>query len=269
MLGNDLSQFFSGEKLYGNDFTAEQIIEWFHDEAEGYSGLGAKDRTVYEYKYHALNILHGFRFFVGRNFSSALGIGSAYGDEFIPIKYFIEKVSILDPSDSFADVSKLLNIPTSYFKPNPIGDIAFHDNSFDFISCLGVLHHIPNVQHVLNECYRCLSKDGVMLLREPITSMGDWRKRRVGLTKRERGIPVKIMDKFIQDCGFKILNRAFCNFPVLPIVADNLGIAAYNNTIITKLDSILSVIFSWNVTYHRTNFFRKLAPASVYYVLSK
>jgi SAM-dependent methyltransferase len=266
---DEFSHYLSGEKLYGDDFTQEEINEWFADEAEGYAGLGARDKALYSYSYHKLNQIHAFRFLKERRFEKALGIGSAYGDEFKPIIKNIQQITILDPSDAFSDVNVIWNVPCGFQKPNPSGDLAFESEHFDLITSLGVMHHIPNVSHVLSECYRCLGMKGFMLLREPITSMGDWRKPRIGLTKRERGIPLQLLDRIIKDAGFLIMRRSLCNYPVLPILANKFGIEAYNNAIITRVDALLSFAFSWNIKYHRVKFFEKLAPASVYYVLTK
>ena len=265
----DELSYFSGEKLYGDDFTVEEIYEWFSDEAEGYANLGSKYKVQYSYGYHQLNRYHGFRFLAGRHFDNALGIGSAYGDEFQPVAKSISKVTILDPSDAFADTKEILSVPCSYQKPNPDGDMEFESNNFDLIFSLGVMHHIPNVSHVLNECNRCLIKGGIMLLREPITSMGDWRKPRNGLTKRERGIPLHLMDKIIKNAGFTTMHRSLCNFPLIPKITNKFGVAAYNNLALTVVDSLFSQAFSWNVKYHRLNIFEKIAPASAYYVLTK
>ncbi len=96
------------------------------------------------------------------------------------------------------------------------------------------------------------------------------RKQRTRLTKRERGIPIQILDEIIRNVGFKIKHRSLCNFPLIPKMANKLGITAYNNTAITIADSFLSQIFSWNIIkYHRTKLHEKFAPASVYYVLEK
>ena len=72
-----MSAYFSGEKLYGDDFDQIAIQRWFADEAEGYADLGAKDRESYRYGYHALNWLHGFRHLDrNRRFSRAMsGLG--------------------------------------------------------------------------------------------------------------------------------------------------------------------------------------------------
>ncbi len=134
-------------------------------------------------------------------FNEALGIGSAYGNEFMPIAQNIKQVTILDPSDAFSDVKEIYETPCKYIKPNPNGNMPFETNQFDLVTSMGVMHHIPNVSHVMSECYRCLNKGGIMLLREPIASMGDWRKLRTGLTKRERGIPLQILNEIIRNVG--------------------------------------------------------------------
>lgn len=265
----EIGSYLSGEKLYGDDFSLDQIREWFQDEAEGYADLGAKQKSHYSYHYHQLNKLHGFRHLRGRRFQRALGIGSAYGDEFRPIASRISQITVLEPSDSFLENADIYGTPCHYRKPQVCGNIEFESEYFDLITSLGVMHHIPNVSHVLSECYRCLSKGGIMLLREPITSMGDWRKPRPGLTKRERGIPLKLLDKLPVTIGFRIAHRSLCNFPLIPRLANIVGISAYDNLTLTLIDGILSKAFYFNYRYHRTRMFDRLAPASVYYVLEK
>ena len=148
--------YFSGEKLYGDDFTIEKIQEWFADESEGYADLGAKEKGHYHYAYHQLNHRLAFRLMQKKCFHEVLGIGSAYGDEFMPIAQKIKKITILDPSDAFSDNKDIRGTPCKYIKPNPSGDMPFQDKQFDLITSLGVMHHIPNVSHVMSECYRCL-----------------------------------------------------------------------------------------------------------------
>lgn len=266
---DEFTSYLHGERLYGDDFSAEDIHQWFMDEAEGYANLGAREKAAYKYGYHRLNIHHAFRHLKGTHFNTALGIGSAYGDEFIPIIEQISQIFILDPSDAFADVGEIFATPCSYIKPNPEGTMPFEDNQFDLITSLGVMHHIPNVSYVMSECFRCLNRNGIMLLREPIVSMGDWRKPRHGLTKRERGIPIDILDNIIGRLGFKIRRRAFCVFPLIPKITNKLNISAYNNSLITSTDALLSRAFSWNTKYHRIKIHEKLGPASTYYILSK
>lgn len=266
---HEIQDYLSGKYLYGDDFSHDQIIEWFKDEEEAYANLGAMDEDNYAYGYHKLNVYNGFQFLNNKKFDEVLGFGSAYGDELKPIIKKIEKITILDPSDAFSNTKEVFKTPCSYVKPNSSGDMPFTSKRFDLITCFGVMHHVPNVSYVMSECYRCLNDDGVMLLREPIVSMGDWTKPRAGLTKRERGIPIAILDSLIFDIGFSIKKRSFCNFPIVPKIANRLGTSAYNNYTLTIIDSILSRLFSFNVKYHRTKAYEKFGPASVFYVLEK
>jgi SAM-dependent methyltransferase len=268
-MADDLAPYFAGKQLYGDDFSIEQIREWFADEAEGYADLGAREKPEYSYGYHRLNQFHAFNLLRGRQFDHALGIGSAYGDEFRPIATQIRRITILDPSEAFAGVTEIFGTPCTHQKPEVSGDIAFGSGSFDLIVSLGALHHIPNVSHVISECYRCLRPKGLMILREPILSMGDWRKPRIGLTRRERGIPAEILDGIVRRAGFTVRRRSLCDFPPIPRVAGKFGLAAYNNYVLTLMDALVSRAFSWNIKYHRTRLHEKLAPSSAFYVLEK
>lgn len=268
-MAEDLSVYLSGEKLYGDDFTPEQIAEWFHDEKEGYADLGSKNRDAYQYAYHELNRMHGYRHLGTRRAHNVLGFGSAYGDEFLPIAGRIDFLTILDPSDVFAERDHVLNIPCKHVKPDVSGRLPFRDGSFDLIVGLGVMHHIPNVSYVMSECFRSLADDGIMLIREPIVSMGDWSKPRAGLTKRERGIPLDLLEKLIRKSGFTVRQRSLCVFPLIPRLAKMLGVAAYNDGALTLLDAMLSRIFSFNAKYHRVNLLEKIGPVSAYFVLTK
>jgi len=61
-MSNDLTEYFAGTKLYGDDFSTKDIEAWFKDETDAYAELGAKDRSTYHYAYTALNEHHGYRF---------------------------------------------------------------------------------------------------------------------------------------------------------------------------------------------------------------
>tara|TARA_R110002096_G_scaffold418286_2_gene622282 strand:+ start:807 stop:1616 length:810 start_codon:yes stop_codon:yes gene_type:complete len=268
-MSENMSKYFLGKELYGDEFSLEEIEDWYEDEAEGYANLGASDKAKYKYIYDELNKWHGFKYILKKNFNEVLGVGSAYGHEFEPIINRIDKITILDPSESFSNATEILGSPCKYVKPNADGNMPFDDYQFDLITSLGVMHHIPNVSHVMSECYRCLNKGGVMLLREPIISMGDWTKPRKGLTRRERGIPINIIGRIVRDIGFDIKHESLCFFPLVMMLSNKVGVAAYDNYIVTMADALLSRVFSWNIKYHRTKFHEKFAPTSIYYVLEK
>lgn len=263
-----MDEYLSGRKLYGDDFSLPEIQKWYEDEREGYATLGDKSRASYTYEYHALNRLHGFRFIRGKRFRSALGFGSAYSDEFLPIVGQVDHITVLEPSDAFR-VADVGGVPCDYVKPSVDGLMPFENGSFDLELCLGVLHHIPNVTAVVKELYRCLSQDGYLLLREPIDSRGDWSKPRRRATKRERGIPLHILDAITAGAGFRVVSRRLCVCPPIPKICLRLGVHPFNCPVATRIDAVVSRLLRGNVRYHATRFFHKIRPTSVYFVLAK
>lgn len=268
-MSDENQDYFSGKYLYGDDFDQHQIQAWYEDEKEGYSGIKSESGEAYSYVYHSLNRMHGFRHLNDCRFERVLGIGSAYGNEFIPIKDKIGHLTILDPSESFSLSSSLDGIPCDYRRPAVDGTLEFPDDAFDLIVCFSTLHHIPNVSYVLKECARCVSDGGSMLLREPIVSMGDWNFPRRGLTKRERGIPRLLLKKFVTNAGFTIAQENLCDFPPIGRLGQKLGVETYNNLPFTVADYLLSKVFAFNTSYHRQSLVSKIGPASIFLVLDR
>ena len=246
----------------------EAVEEWFHDEEEGFANLGAKNRAQYQYEYHAWNHAHGFQYLPETRFSHVLSIGGAYGEELHPLLYRTDRVTILEPCEAFF-ATEIMGVPVEYVKPRVSGKMPFLDEAFDLITCFGCLHHIPNVSTVIGEAFRCLRDSGFALIREPIISMGDWRKPRRGLTRRERGIPLPIFREIIGTAGFTILKQTQCGFSLIPRLGTLLKGHVYNSTTAVKLDTILSRLFAWNDRYHPVTPWQKLKPTAVAYVLRK
>lgn len=263
-----MDDYFSGRKLYGDDFSPEEIDAWFADEAEGYFALTKDSEDEYSYGYHELNKRHGYSALPNRKFAHVLGIGSAYGEELRPILTRCERISILEPSDGFKNAA-LDGVPLKYFKPVASGEMPFAKCSVDLITCFGVLHHIPNVSRIVNEFFRVLKPGGYVLVREPIISMGDWRNPRVGLTKRERGIPLQIMGGFVRRLGFDVLRERKCMFSLTSRLRYIVSGPVYNNRFIVAFDAAVSSFPFWPKAYHAKNALQKLRPTSVYYVLRK
>jgi len=260
-----MNEYLSGNKLYGDDFDHESIQKWFIAEEEGYSETPT---ASVDYRYNVINKVYGFKYLDKSEFKNALGFGAAFGSEFIPIIDKIKKLTIIEPSLKLRS-KNIGHIQPEYHKPNPDGNIQFDSNSFDLITCFGVLHHIPNVSHVFNELVRVLAPGGYMLIREPIVSMGDWTKDRPGLTKNERGIPVEIFDRLIQQNQLIVVNKAYC-FTMTSVIVRVLNVP---NILKRKsyilFDKYLSKLFKWNVTYHPQTKLRRIAPNSIYYVIKK
>lgn len=267
-LNVEFETYFLGNKLYGDDFTFEQLKKWYEEEAEGYSGLVNKTQSNYSYVYHELNKMHGFRRVNLPRDCKALGLGSAYCEEFLPILSNLAHITALDPSDQFC-IGKLDNVPVSHVRPSIEGIIPFEDNQYDIVTCFGVLHHIANVSFVLQECYRVLKPGGVMFCREPIVTMGDWRKPRRGATKNERGIPFNLLIEMVKKSGFTIFRQTLFDFAPLVRLLSYIGLASFSYKTTTLMDYYLSHAFAFNKKYHRATFLDKFGPASLYLVLHK
>jgi SAM-dependent methyltransferase len=263
---DSLDKYFSGEALIGDDFAPADIARWFEDERDAYSDLAAPEPAAYRYGYHALNRWHGFRHLDrSRRFAHACGFGSAYGHELLPLRGRIDRVTIIDSSRRF-ESTVLDGIEAAFVQARPGGEIDAPDGAFDLITCFGVLHHIPNVSSVLRELTRCLRPDGVMLLREPTTSMGDWRRPRPGCTPRERGLPAPLFRSMIEDSGLAVLHDSWCVFAPLAALLAKVGVSAHASMPTVLLDHALSALTASNYRYHRRTLAERFAPASRFFV---
>lgn len=261
-------EHFLGRKLYGDDFTPDEIAKWFREEEEGYATLGMGMRERAEYEYNALNTIHCFRHLGTRRYPEVLSVGGATGDELHPILSQVDRITILEPSSTYR--KRILGeVPLRYVKPQPSGIMPFHDSAFDLITSFGCLHHIPNVSTVVREMARVLSLGGRMVFREPIVSMGDWRNPRVGLTKFERGIPLHIFRSIVSDTGMLIIRETLGGFPLTPRLRFLLNGHHFNSYAAVMFDKFASRCFAWNYRYHPTTIFHKFTPTFVSYVLEK
>lgn len=264
-----LEHCLAGRGIWGDDFDAGQIAAWFRDEAEGYADLVAAGNRPYRYGYHALNALHGFdRMPAGWRSRHALGFGSAHGDELAPWLGRIEQLTLLDASTAF-QAPMLRGRPVGRIAAQPSGVIDAADGRFDLVTCLGVLHHIPNVSFVLRELHRVTEPGGHLLLREPITSLGDWRRPRAGLTRRERGFPRPLYEAAISGAGWQVVSTRSCQFPPLTKAMALCGGSVFDRRWLTIVDGLLCRAFEWNDHYHRTSFAARFGPGSLFHVLRK
>jgi SAM-dependent methyltransferase len=258
---SDLSRYLSGDALVGNDFTGQEIAQWFADEKEACFEIRG---GLKEYPYHAKNWFYGFRKLPQKKFANVLCFGGGDGAELLPIADRLGDVTILEPSSNFKAV-----IPASYVAPKPDGSMSFPDNTFDLVTCIGVLHHIPNVSTVLNELYRCTAKGGMALVAEPITSMGGWKLPRAGLSKHERGIPLRLFRSFIGSAGFEIVSENKCGFAPINYIARTFDLKPFNSSLLVRIDRVLSALPFWSSKYHATTVLGKIRATTVFYVLKK
>jgi SAM-dependent methyltransferase len=131
-----------------------------------------------------------------KSIAGDFGAGSGrWASRLIP---YFSLVYALEPSDGASTVlkNKFSGEAKIVVLQESVGANSIPLESLDLAMSLGVLHHIPNVTKVLSEMIRVLKVGGVLLIREPIHSMGDWNSPRFGLTKNERGISEEFFNSF-------------------------------------------------------------------------
>lgn len=263
----DLQDYYDGRKLWGDDFSLDEIREWYQLEENACFEIyeqGTKRMPNNDY----LHWHNGYRWALqGRtSLGHVLGLGSGNGEEFRPVRKWIEHLTIVESAQGYAPSDQA----TSFAKAQADGTLVFPDATFDTAVNIAVLHHIPNVTHVLAEIYRVLKPGGICLIKEPITTLGPWHcPRKAGLAPCERGIPKDLLQKMVADAGFETLHRTYFEFPPLRHLRDRGGIDTYNSAFWTGLDQLLCRLMLWNYRYHRTGFFQKLAPSYIFLVLRK
>lgn len=265
---DDIELCLRGAKLYGDDFDENEATAWFRDEADAYFNLSERGHERGEYEYHSLNKLHGYRYLPQGRVLDVLGFGSAYGYELEPILGACHSITIADIAAGFASKT-LFGRPVRFVRPNQDGTLPFSDASFDLVTAFSVLHHVPTVTRVIREFHRCLRPGGYALLREPTVSMGDWRKPRSGLTKRERGIPLGVFREIIQTCGFTVLHEQRCVFALTSRMQKLIRRPVFSLESVAWLDARLCRLPIWSRRYHAERLWHKLRPTAVAYVLTK
>jgi len=110
--------------------------------------------------------------------------------------------------------------------------------------------------------------EGGLFLREPISSMGNWNKVRIGTTISERGIAKKYLVKQLNILGFNVLSCQYTFVSPLLKIFNRFNLDITSKIVIYS-DFILSKILSWNIYYYRDTKFKKIAPGSVYILCKK
>jgi ubiquinone/menaquinone biosynthesis C-methylase UbiE len=263
----------NGERLAGDNFKKKKLKKWYNQEKEAYYetelSTGAID-PWYSYMRYINNKYFFSSIYPTRG--KILFIGVADGEEAVD---FIKKhkhwnVSFLESSPSYIKILKKKFPKTNIYRANTSGNFPISNNSFDVVCAFSVLHHIANVSHIIKEISRILKTDGKFFVREPCSSMGDWRSER-SATPNERGIAKEWMLNKTR------LNNLLAYKTPLPIIFEpinkflvkSIGYNYISHKIIFIFDIIISKILSYNDYYWRDTFFKKFGPSSYIYFFKK
>ena len=92
-----------------------------------------------------------------------LGCGSGRWSKYIAKK--VKLIEAVDPSSAIYSAVKLNEDEENVrVTQASVSNIPFEDETFDFVVCLGVLHHIPNTQEALKDVVKKLKSGGSILL---------------------------------------------------------------------------------------------------------
>jgi hypothetical protein len=127
---------------------------------------------------------------------------------------------------------------------------------------------VANVSSVLAELRRCLAPGGHLLLREPVTSMGDWRRPRPGLTGNERGLPLPWLDRTLAGLDLEVVHRALCLHGLTNLAARRAGRPLIASRAVVAADDLLCRLTAARLTYHAVTPVQKLRPTNVFLVLA-
>lgn len=259
----------SGRKLYGNDFDSGQLAAWYAAEEYGFYELYGEGHSYAQgpFPYRAWARADAMPL-GGQRYECCLALGCADGREVAALGLDIDRVIAVEPAERFWG-ERLGAIPAEFRKPAIDGTLDLPDRSVDLALALHVLHHIANVGHVIAEMARVLKPGGVLLMREPVASMGDFTRPRPGMTRCERGIPVKLMRELIADAGLRLERLTYRSTPGLPELAMKLGIEPFNSRALVWIDEQLCRLTRFNDRYWRPSLWHKLAPRSVAYTARK
>lgn len=258
------------EQLYGDDFDLSQIHAWYEKEEYGYQKLSETYRIQNDdYSYHIINKFHVYRF-LRRSYPTCLALGCAKGEDVIPVAPLVSRFIAIEPAEKWWS-DQIGGVPAQYKKPEVTGDLDVPSGSVDLAVSLGVLHHIPNVSHVISEIARVLRPGGDFVLREPISTMGDWTKPRRGLTPNERGFPPGWMEEKAAGFGLRLIRSSPCMFGPLYQLEK---VAKFKRpwqtyTGLVLLDGLMSMLTHWNAQYRRESILSKIAPISMFWIFRR
>ena len=135
--------------------------DWFEEEKKAYEEtIEGYDRG--KYAHYALNEYYGKLNYLNdlnENSLDVLGYGAAEGGELEPLVRLCKRICIVDPTEKLRRDS-IDGKRIEYFCPKQDGLLPFEDDSFDLITCYGVLMYIINAEVVLSELVRVLKNGG-------------------------------------------------------------------------------------------------------------
>lgn len=264
-----------GEILVGDDFDLDALNKWYAEEKEAFYESNSDSGEVDPW-YRYMRFVNDKLVFskIKKNISqgSILFIGAGDGSEAIDFHRYNPNwhYNFIESSEEFKSILSKRFQHSNIIEPCVSGDILLEDNTQDVVCAFCVLHHIANVSHVVKEFYRVVKPGGHLFIREPCSSMGDWRFDR-SATPNERGISKKLMVKFAADAGFSVDSTPLPIVfePINKILRKTIGFKFIPFSLLYVFDLCVSWLLSFNDYYWRDTRLKKIGPSSYSYVFYK
>lgn len=262
--------------LYGDDFDECAIRQWFLEEAEYHNQFAGGRFNDHPKLYQVFDWHLAFApYFRPTPNMRVLDFGCAEGQALAHLpsdRRGFHYVGI-DSSQSLLDAAAERNPDGEYRRMPEDGRIPAEDGEFDYAVVLGVLHHVPNVTHYLEELGRVLRPGARLILREPSHAMGrQVGSHRVlpGLSPNERGIPGNFLRQRLVRLGMRVIAvRPAYHGAVLQLVRRVQPTSELGWRLLVGLDGMLNGLTAWNDHYSRPNLWHKFAPTANYVVADK
>lgn len=261
----DAAPYLTGERLIGDDATPAQLKQWFDEEMDGYADLVAEEPDFQNQREFsaALNRRHYGDLFKGTKDLVGVVYGPATATELTTLTPHVKQWYAVEPGKVFHNPAYYQR-PVTFLPVGPQNTLELPDNSVDVVICLSVLHHIANAGFAVSEMARVLKPGGLLLLREPTVTMGDWSKPRPGLTRNERGFPLPWLLAACKAHGLDVFRARQAVFPPLTKLVGMLGgTYPFSNRAYVALDTALSVLTAPFARYHRPTLLSRFAPSAV------
>ncbi len=106
------------------------------------------------------------RLLKNKHFASAVDIGGGYGRLCIFLEQYADAVTLAEPSQQQLDIAKdfLRDHKEITRVLTQADDLKFKDSSFDLITMIRVMHHLPDPSREFAEIARVMTKDGYFVL---------------------------------------------------------------------------------------------------------
>lgn len=265
----------AGQVLAGDDLDHQQLLRWYEQEKEAYFEQDAdagKADPWYAYMRHVNKKLVFRTLSAKRRPGSMLFLGAGDGVEAAEFYDANPKwhLTFIESSDNFKSLLSARFPRASIADANVSGDIALESESQDVVCANCVLHHIANVSHVICEIHRILKPGGLFFVKEPCSSMGDWRGSR-SATPNERGISKTVMNAMATQAGFVSGARPVPVVfePINKLLVKTIGYSLIPTRLLYAVDRAISWAVARNDHCWRDSWYKKLGPSSYHYVFQK